>query len=379
MNVRRLINSKSARRASLALAGSLALASLLPLADAQDDAKPRYAVLEAASGVSEAALRSAIDPLFAQEEELGVTQSLLVMRGGDVLAERYAQGVGPHTPLLSRSIAKCVSAVLVGLMVSDGRLALDSPVPVGAWSQPGDPRGGITLRHLLTMSSGLEHREQGEPLEKTDTVRMLFTDGAQDMAGFSEAKPVAARPGSLFNYSTSDSQIIADLMTRMLTESEKADDRRAAMEEFLRGRLAEPVGLASLTGEYDARGTLIGGAFLHMTTPDYARFGEFLRLKGRANGRQILSPRWVEFMTTPSERNAAYGGHLWLNRDGEGNPLFPGRGPRSLFACVGHHGQYVIVSPVQRLVVVRMGLTAEEQMPALRSALARLVESIPGN
>jgi CubicO group peptidase (beta-lactamase class C family) len=227
------------------------------------------------------------------------------------------------------------------------------------------------------MSSGLEHRETGEPLAMADTVRMLFTDGAADMAAYSEAKPVAARPGSRFNYSTSDTQIIADLMTRMLTDSNRPDDRRAAMEEFLQGRLVTPVGLGSFRAEYDARGTLIGGAFLHMTTRDYARFGEFLRNKGRANGQQILSPRWVKFMTAPSERNPAYGGQLWLNREGESSPLFPGRGSRSLFACVGHHGQYVIVSPAQRLVIVRMGLTAEEDMPALRSALARLVEQFP--
>ncbi|MEB0161228.1 serine hydrolase, partial [Pseudomonas sp. AH2 (2023)] len=77
--------------------------------------------------------------------------------------------------LLSWSIAKSVTAVLVGLMVSDGRLALDMPVPVAAWSQPGDPRGKITLRQLLQMRSGLDHVEDGEPITNGDTVRMLFT------------------------------------------------------------------------------------------------------------------------------------------------------------------------------------------------------------
>jgi CubicO group peptidase (beta-lactamase class C family) len=262
-------------------------------------------------------------------------------------------------------------------MVSDGRLALDAPVPLAAWSQPGDPRGAITLRHLLHMTSGLQHREDGDPLARSDAVRMLFTDGAQDMAAYSESKPIASKPGSEFVYSSGDSMILSDLMTRMLTDRADAEGRRAAMDEFVRGRLIAPVGLSSLTPEYDARGTMIGGVMMHMTSRDYARFGEFLRLKGKMDGRQILSARWVDFMTTPSQRNRAYGGQIWLNREGSDNQLFPGRGPRGLFAAVGHHGQYVIVSRTQRLVIVRMGISNEEERGPLRSALARLVELFP--
>ncbi|MBB6123861.1 serine hydrolase domain-containing protein [Sphingobium subterraneum] len=366
----------SVRRWLLPLVALGALGTAQPGPAVPGDADADYTVISGSGNVSAQTLRTAIAPLFT-DEALGTTQSLLVMRDGAVIAERYGEGIAPGTPLLSRSVGKCVTAALVGLMVSDGRLALDSPVPVGAWDQPGDPRGGITLRHLLTMTSGLEHREAGDPLASSDTVRMLFTDGAHDMAAFAEAKPIAAKPGTQFNYSTADTQILSDLLTRMLTDSTDPDVRRAAMMDFVRGRLIEPVGLKSLTPEFDARGTMIGGAMLHMTTRDYGRLGEFLRQKGRAGGRQILSARWVDFMTHASARNPAYGGHLWVNREGTGNPLFPGRGSRGLFACVGHHGQYVIVSPAQRLVVVRMGLTAEEQMGALRGALAGLVEQFP--
>jgi CubicO group peptidase (beta-lactamase class C family) len=366
------MNSKNIWRATLPLIALIALGS----AHAESDGTAAYATLADDSAVGTTALRSAIDPLF-DDDTLGHTQSLLVMRDGRVIAERYGEGIGPDTKLLSRSIAKSVTAVLVGLMVSDGRLALDSPVPLAVWSQPGDPRGAITLRHLLHMTSGLEHREEGDPLAKSDTVRMLFTDGAQDMAAYAESKPIASRPGRDFVYSSGDSMILSDLMTRMLTDRTDAEGRRAAMDEFIRGRLAEPVGLRSLTPEYDARGSMIGGVMMHMTTRDYARFGEFLRLKGKSNGRQLLSARWVDFMTTPSERNTAYGGQLWLNRQGAENPLFPGRGPRSLFACVGHHGQYVIISPAQRLVIVRMGISNAQERVPLKSALARLVELFP--
>ena len=342
------------------------------------DPQPLYRVSSDAV-VSETALRAAIDPLF-DEADMGDTRALLVMRDGQVIAERYAPGFGPDTKLLSWSIAKSVTAVLVGLMVSDGRLALDSPVPVDAWRQPGDPRGRITLRQLLTMTSGLDHVEDGDPLPAGDTVRMLFTDGAQDMSGFAEAKPLAHAPGSTFSYSTGSTMILTDLMTRMLTNSDDPDARRRAMQMFIDGRLKAPGRLPSLTPEYDAAGTMIGGSIVHMTARDYGRFGELLRRRGRSpTGHQILPEKWIDIMTTPSARNPAYGAHLWLNRESSESALMPGQAPTSLFGCVGHNGQYILVSPSQRLTVVRIGMSPhKEQRVAVKAALARLIGLFPG-
>jgi CubicO group peptidase (beta-lactamase class C family) len=376
------MNSKKWLAASVLLGLLLIAAFLLRhrSAGAQDAPPPadisRYLTLHDAGPVNAQQIADAAEGLF-DDDAAGTTQAFILMRDGKIIAERYGDGIRPETKLLSRSIGKTVTAALIGLMVSDGRLALDSPAPVPAWSQPGDPRGEITLRNLLQMTSGLEHSEDGPPLYAADTVRMIFTDGAQDMAAFAEAKPIAHPPGSRFVYSTADTQILADLMTRMLTGSNQADVRRAAMTEFLRGRLVTPVGLSSLTPEFDARGTMIGGAMMHMTARDYARFGEFLRNRGRVNGHQVLSARWVEFMTTPSPRNPAYGGHLWLNREGTDNPLFPGDGSRRIFAAVGHHGQYLVIDPTRRLVILRMGISTSDDYPAVRRSLIRLVELFP--
>lgn len=332
-----------------------------------------------AAGTEEVGLRAAIDALF-DEDAVGQTRALIVMRDGRILAERYGPGFDANTKLMSWSMAKSVTAVLIGLLVSDGRLALDEPAPVPAWDQPGDPRGAITLRQLLHMASGLAHVEDGDPVYDSDTVRMLFLGGARDMAAYAEAKPLAARPGSRFLYSTATGMILSDIVTRTLTESEDPQERHDAVMRFIRGRLIDPVGLSSLTPEFDARGTLIGGSFMHATARDYAKFGEFLRKEGEAGGRQVLSARWVDFMRTPSPLDPGYGGQVWLNRPrppGAKPALFPGRGPSSLFACIGHQGQYILISPAQRLTIVRLGLTRDDRMPALRDALARLVEVFP--
>src|SRR3546814_3232874 len=164
------------------------------------------------------------------------------------------------------------------------------------------------------MSSGLEHVEEGDPVWNGDTVTMLFGTGAQDMAGFAEAKPAVARPGEVFNYSSSTSVILADILTDALTPSQGADARREAMREFIQGRLIEPLGMASLTPEFDAQGTMSGGSIMHATARDYARFGEFLRNRGVANGQRLLPETWMRFLLTQSKNDAGYGGHIWLNR-----------------------------------------------------------------
>ncbi|MDX3909879.1 MAG: serine hydrolase [Sphingobium sp.] len=370
------MKTKSALRASLALLPLALLASIVP---GQSQSAGFYEV-NADASVSESNLRGAIDAIF-DADDMGDTRALLVMHDGKIVAERYGPGFGPDTKQLSWSLAKSVTAVLVGLMVSDGRLALDSPAPVPAWNQAGDPRGAITLRHLLTMSSGLDHAETaddaGGAIADADTPRMLFTDGARDMAAYAEAKPMAQHPGKHFNYSSATAVILSDILTRMLTSSNDPEVRRAAMMQFVEGRLKQPVGLSSLTPEFDARGTMIGGSIMHMTARDYAKFGEFLRNRGRANGRQILSQRWVKFMTTPSAQEPAYGGQLWLNRPSENNHLFPDTAPRSLFACLGHNGQYILVSPRQRLTIVRLGVSDREEGKSLKAAMGKLLELFP--
>src|SRR3546814_18627891 len=92
-------------------------------------------------------------------------------------------------------MGKSSTAVLTGFLVADGQLSLDGPAPVDAWQRSGDPRGAITLRNLLHMSSGLEHVANGAPVWQGDTVAMLFGDGAGDVAGFVEAKHAVGRPG----------------------------------------------------------------------------------------------------------------------------------------------------------------------------------------
>jgi CubicO group peptidase (beta-lactamase class C family) len=325
-----------------------------------------------------AALAQAVDALFT-DPAIGETRAVLVLHNGRIVAERYAPGYDAKTRLLGWSMSKTVTGVMIGLLIADGRLRLDQPAPIPLWQRPGDPRGTITLRELLQMRSGLRHREDADPLTEADTVRMLFLDGRDDMAAYAEAQPLAAVPGHVWTYSTATSVILADIAARTLTDSHDPNVRRQVVTDYLRTRLFEPLGLPSMTPEFDAAGTMIGGSMIEATARDWAKFGEFLRNAGTVHGTQVVPRSWVQFMTSPTPGNPGYGAQLWLNRPQPGNPeeFFLTGAPASLFACIGHLGQYVLVSPTQHLTVVRLGKTPNAQRAPLRARLAKIVELFP--
>lgn len=338
------------------------------------------AAVAANPGVDRVNLAQAVDDLFT-DPAIGETRAVVILRGGQVVAERYAPGYHENTRFISWSMAKSVTAVMIGLLISDGRLKLNEAAPVPAWQRTGDPRGEITVRHLLQMRSGLRHSEGLDPPHESDEVRMLFLDGRNDTAAYAESQPLEAEPGKKFEYSTASSLILADLAARVLAPGGDPETRRRVVADYLRTRLFEPVGMKSMVPEFDAAGTLLGGSMIHGTARDWARFGEFLRNGGSVAGAQIVPRGWIEFTTTPSPREPQYGAQVWLNRQpAKGRPvLFPDRGPASAFAAVGHLGQYVIVSPRQKLVVVRLGHTLDEQRPALTGRLADVVALFPRN
>lgn len=329
-------------------------------------------------GVPREELARRVDALFSAEEA-AETRAVVVMRGGRVLAERYAPGYHENTRFVSWSMAKSITGVMIGMLISDGRLRLDESAPIPAWQRPGDPRGEITLRQLLQMRSGLRHAEAISPPWKSDEVRMLFLDGRGDMARYAEDQPLQYEPGRKWVYSSATSVILADLAARVLAPAPDPESRRRAVADYLRTRLFEPIGMRSMLPEFDASGTLIGGSLIHGTARDWARFGEFLRNRGAVAGAQLVPRQWIDFMVTPSPREAQYGAQIWLNQTPTSgkSALFPDSGPRDLFACLGHLGQYVLVAPSRRLVVVRLGKTQEDRLDPVTARLSGLVALFP--
>lgn len=371
-------------RFPIRLIAALALLPALAGCSAQPEPPPplteeALAAVAKEPGAPTEQLARAVDDLFTKEG-LGETRALVVMHGGYIAAERYAPGYGPNTRFVSWSMAKTVTAVLIGMLIADGRLRLDETPPVPRWRRLGDPRGEITLRQLLQMRSGLRHSEASDPPYESGEVRMLFLDGRDDMADFAESQPLEAEPGTKFEYSSNTTVILADIAARVLTRSRDPDVRRQAVTDYLESRLFRPLGMTSMVPEFDRAGTLIGGSLIHGTARDWAKFGDFLRNEGSYRGVQLVPRRWIEFMTAPSPRRGNYGAQTWLNRDPpqDDDPLFAQRGPKSLFAMIGHMGQYVLVAPDRKLVVARLGHSDDAERPPMVQELADIVALYPG-
>jgi CubicO group peptidase (beta-lactamase class C family) len=337
------------------------------------------AAAPAASPALPPAATAAADRFFT-DPALAETRAIIVLHDGKRVYERYAPGYGPGNRFISWSMAKSLTSTIIGMLVAEGRLRLDAPAPVPAWhSTPSDPRAAITLRQLLHMSSGLRHSET-EPVGSADTNRGLFSDQSGDIAAFAASARLESKPGTVFEYSTLTSHILADIAVRTIAPDAKTPaQRRAAMRQFILTRLSGPAGMPSLVCEYDPAGTMLGGSLCHATARDWANFGQLYLDNGNVAGREVISPSWVSFVRTPSPTNIGYGGHFWLNRalPGKESGLFADQGPADAFSANGHLGQYVIIVPSKDLVVVRLGKTQDDVRKPVKVALGRLVNAFP--
>src|SRR5262249_27073981 len=147
-------------------------------------------------------------------EAMGATHALVVIQGGRLVLERYADGFGPETTCWSWSMAKSITQALAGIAVLDGRLDVHAPADVPEWRAADDPRGAITLDVLLRLSSGLAFIEEYGPDGVSDVREMLFGSGQHDVAGFAARYPLEHPPGTFFSYSSGTSNIVARSVQR---------------------------------------------------------------------------------------------------------------------------------------------------------------------
>jgi CubicO group peptidase (beta-lactamase class C family) len=278
-------------------------------------------------------------------------RALVVVHQGQVVGERYAAGFTPDTPLLGWSMAKTVTAGLVGRLVQEGHFDLTTAGLFEEWSV--DNRRTIRIADLLGMVSDLQWNEGYGTV--SDVTRLLFLepDMAQAATKIPLAQPDGARIGKVFNYSSGTSVALA----RYLQNTQSSNEDGLLLP---RKYLFTPLGMTTAVMETDARGTLVGGSFMYASARDWARYGQFLLQKGNWMGQQLLPVGFVDWMTQPhpASTDGRYGrGHIWLSPPGSNRP---GRNPpfaHRAFWMAGHDGQSVAILPEHNIVVVRMGLT----------------------
>ncbi|MGQ2934240.1 MAG: serine hydrolase domain-containing protein [Sphingopyxis sp.] len=302
-----------------------------------------------------AALDKAVSAAFDEQNKGGYpdTRAIVVVQGGAIVAERYAPGFDRNTELLGWSASKSIMGTLVGLLVDDGVLKLDEPAPVPEWKGEGDPRGKITLRQLLTMSSGLTFSESYVP--GNDSIKMLFEAG--NMGAMAAALPLKDAPGTNWSYSSGTTNILSRIVFQA------TGGTLEGMTRFAQKRLFEPTGMTSALIEPDEAGVQVGSSYAYATARDWARYGLLHLNQGRVGSKQLLSKQWLDFAVTPTKAapRPVYGAQLWLNHaeaEGERRKLYPDL-PEDTVMARGHSFQIVAAIPSQDAVIVRLGWTPE--------------------
>lgn len=289
-------------------------------------------------GIDYALLERALDSAFAGPNQQK-TRTVLVAMGDQIIAERYAEGFTPDTPILGWSMTKSVLATCYGILAHQKKIELQAAAPVPDWQNDG--RARITYDHLLRMQSGLEWDEDYTTI--SDVTRMLFLD--EDMTIIQADKEAIAEPGKAWNYSSGTSNLLSGLLR----------DHFDSYQEYLDfpyAALIDKIGMHSMLIETDMAGNYVGSSYAWADTRDWARFGLLYLNGGLWNGERLFGADWIDYITTPTDgSNGEYGAHFWLNAEGK----YPNV-PRDLFSANGYQGQYVFIIPSKNVVIVRTGL-----------------------
>ncbi len=301
-------------------------------------------------GVDPVALEAASDWTFDRESAEQVTLSLIVLHEGEIIHERYAPGIDMFTKTRTWSTAKSIASTLIGMLVDEGKLALDEPLPFDwlpekAGSPENDPRREITLRHVLNMSSGL-YPVDSWGMEYATGSGFSYWAGESSVHG-ARNRSLMQEPGTFWDYENYDTLLGVYAMKQVIGDPQ-------AYLEFPRERLLDKIGMRNTYLSTDRFGDFILSSQVYTTARDLARFGLLYAQNGMWKDERLISEEWIDFVRTPapatSETGNFYGGQFWLVPDDRTDV------PKGAYSTAGNRGQFVVIVPSHDVVIVRRGL-----------------------
>ncbi|MDX2145148.1 MAG: serine hydrolase [Rhodospirillaceae bacterium] len=285
--------------------------------------------------------------------------SLIVWRDGAVEVEKYWNGRSPDDVSETYSMAKSMLALAVGQAVTDGRIAsVDDAAAnyIGEWR--GTAKETLTIRQLLTMSSGVRHERFNYAFSQSPWATGLRTFLGPDIASYVLNYPIDRVPGGEFNYNSANTQILLTLL-------ERATGKRYA--DYVSEKLWKPMGAKDAHLWLDRPGGTARAFSYFMARPrDWLRVGVMLANGGRFEGREVASAEWLKAMTTPSRHNPNYGFQVWLGAPAAGKRFYNRNTPVGVTHSApyladdvvffdGGGGHRVYMVPSKKLVIVRTG------------------------
>lgn len=278
-------------------------------------------------------------------ERTGADACLVVYKG-KIVQELYSARY--REPLTAMSATKSVTGLLVGMLLDDGKVkSVDEPVCTYLKEWCEGRKGEVTLRHLLTMTSGLPDMRGashgiGHVGDKNPYVIGL---------------PLAHEPGTKWAYSNEGVQLLSPILDRAAGRP---------IQDYARARLFEPLGMPNTRLKTDMKGHAWTYGAMETTPRELARLGLLMLNKGLWEGRRVVSAEWVERSTTRSQGHENYGLLWWLYENPRG------------YAALGYLNTNLYVFPERELVVVRMQDKPFNQQYSYEQTALRLFRRIGG-
>ncbi len=311
----------------------------------------------AAAAASERSVSGSALIAAAAYAEQAEAIALLVWHDGALQYERYWHGMGRDSYFNPQSMSKTVLGMMIGIAIRDGHIAsvddrADRYLP--EWLS--DPRGEITLRQLLQMSSGLA--QISTSYEVTLDNPAVYHHFGTDFVGPILALELADVPGTKWDYNNNETNLLGVIL-------ERASGRRYS--DYLSDALWQPAGLADAKLYMDRPGGTPMFSCCILSRPiDWLKLGILFLNKGSREDKQIVPAEWIEAMLRPAPTTERYGYQVWLGDDVvaseppaepqavQGYASEPYDDP-DIVTLRGFGYQRVWIMPSKRLIVMKAG------------------------
>ena len=283
---------------------------------------------------------------------------LLVVHRDRIVFERYRLGYSADQRWTSFSVGKSMSSTLAGAALKDGAIkSLEDPVTNYLPGLKGSAYEGVTVRHLLNMTSGVKWNEDyGDPASNVAMIRTeKSVNGSDPIVTYMSRLQREAEPGTKFVYKTGETHLVGSLV-RAATRKHLAD--------YLSEKVWKPYGMEKdAVWMLDAAGNEFAGCCISATLRDFGRFGVFFKNGAKINGASIVPDDWIKQATTGSKASDRYGFQWWLT----GGPAFNAQG---IF------GQQIHINPQADLVIVVQSANATATDATARAARTAFIEAV---
>ena len=296
------------------------------------------------------------------------TEGLMIIKKGHIVGEAYFGEFERHSTHVSHSMAKSFTSTLVGIAI-DKELIKDVDEKICRYyeewdcSDPTDFRSRITLRHAMTLTTGLKWHEDWSKWDPA-TNDALKMGGSGYFIKYMSKRKGLHEPGQRFYYSTGDPM----LLSRVIQKS-----TGMTAFEFARKNLFDPLNIHNISWDKDREGYTSTAWGLHTTVRDYAKFGYLFLNKGRWADRQIVSEQWVERSTTTDDSVSMWGayGYLWhvnlpYRLKWSKSSISTDTIPRDGYMAEGVLGQNIFIIPSRDLVIVRVANEIKGRMDPVK-------------